>query len=62
MDPVERAEAEDFAKWLLDVGDGNAAEPHDPFKVKIPQGTSHPLRCTDFASQNCDYLQPTIHQ
>jgi PIF1-like helicase len=39
MDPVECLEAENFANWLLQVGDGTATVPEEPNKVKIPQGT-----------------------
>jgi hypothetical protein len=38
MDAAEQANAEGFAKWLLNVGDGTAAEADDPFKVTIPAG------------------------
>ena len=36
MNATEQANAEHFAKWLLNVGDGTAAEPDNPFKVTIP--------------------------
>jgi ATP-dependent DNA helicase PIF1 len=48
MDPVERLEAENFANWLLQVGDGTATVPEELNKVKIPQGTDVLLCVTDF--------------
>ena len=42
MAPADQVYAEDFAKWVLDVGDAAATEPDNPFQVKILPGT-HPV-------------------
>jgi hypothetical protein len=66
MDATEQANAEHFAKWLLNVGDGTAAEPDNPFKVTIPPGMNPMLTSkfqrTDFVLQNCDYYLWTTHR
>jgi ATP-dependent DNA helicase PIF1 len=38
MHPAEHARAEDFAKWLLNIGDRTAAGPDNPFQATIPPG------------------------